>query len=206
MISFFWFGALKAQNAAEVFANEENISHEIWLSGFLQDSSKFSFFNYTRFKVDYNDSKSNQFLSYSTLNYELGKGFGIASGGYITNQGFAPVVALSYFYQDDTWQFNVFPSYVFGNNETIEIFLFAQYRSKLTNKFRLFSQLIINTNFTFDQHNFSEQNLRIGLDYRSFKFGIGADLTQVPTFENEGFHSQKTVLNHNIGLFIRKEF
>lgn len=58
-------------------------------------------------------------------------------------------------------------------------------------------------NFNFRQHNFSEQALRVGLDYKAFQFGIGLDTNQ---FTSEESGTRQTNWNEHIGLFIRKEF
>ena len=197
--------AAMAQNVAEIFVNDKNVSHEIWLSGSLQDSSRVSFFNYTRFRVDYESTSANEFMSYSTVNYEIMKGLGVATGGFILNSGFVPVVALNYFYQNETWLINVFPSVELAENPNKEVFLFLQYRPQLNERLRLFSQLVYNTNFTFERHNFSEQNLRLGLEYRSLQFGVGGDITQVPLEDPEASRVN-TSWNFNFGVFLRKEF
>ena len=194
------------QNVGEIFVNNENVSHEIWLNELFTDSSKVSIFNYTRFKVSYQDNELNEFISYSTLNYSIHKGFGIAGGGYVTAEGFAPVVALSYFYQDNIWLVNIFPTYVFANQEAMEVFLFLQYKPRLSDNLRFFSQLIVNSNFNFKRHNFSEQNLRVGLEYRSFQFGIGSDFTQSNSPITEFEEGVQTNFNQSIGIFLRKEF
>jgi hypothetical protein len=191
----------KAQVVAEVFGGHQNAAHEVWWSKPFAEQSRFSFFSYTRFRTHYQTSAKNEFLSYSTANYEIGKGFGVAAGGFITNFGFSPVVAANYFFQNDTWLVNVFPSVEVKQNANAELFLFLQFRPKLTNKLRLFSQLIVNFNANFQYHNFSEENLRIGLDYKTFQFGLGSDFGQIRNTETNA-----TLHTLNYGLFLRKEF
>ena len=194
------------QNVAEVFANNQNISHEIWLGGSLIDSTKLSFFNYTRFRLDYESNESNEFLSYSTVNYELKNGFGLFGGAYVLNSEFYPVLGMSYFLQTENWLINAFPSLEFGEDPNIELFLFFQFRPKISEKLRFFSQLIVNSNFDFERHNFSEQNLRVGLDYKSFQFGIGLDAAQMEVQSSVTPNGTTTDLTINFGVFLRKEF
>jgi hypothetical protein len=193
----------QAQTVGEVFVNQANTAHEIWWNKSLREQSKWSFFNYSRFRVNYQSSRKNEFLSYSTLNYEIGKGFGIAGGGFVTNFGFSPVIAANYFYQNSTWFVNIFPSVELKKQPNLELFVFLQYRPRLNEKWRIFSQLILNSNFTFQKHNFSEQNLRLGLDYQSYQFGLGSDLSQLPHQTSE---NSQVLFNFNYGLFLRKEF
>jgi hypothetical protein len=193
------FQDAKAQIVTEVFGTSQYAANEIWANGLFEDGSKFSFFNYTRFRINYSNQVNNQVLSYSTINYEIGKGFGLATGGFVFNNKFVPVLAANYFYQNDTWLINIFPSVELNKNANIEMFLFVQYRQKLTDKLRLFTQLIANSNFNFKKHNFSEQSLRVGLDYKKFQFGLGSDLSVIPM-------PGKADFQQNLGLFIRKEF
>ncbi|BFP39470.1 hypothetical protein FGF1_03150 [Flavobacteriaceae bacterium GF1] len=197
---------VKGQNIAEVFANNQNVSHEIWLGGALTDSTQLGFFNYTRFRLDYESSEANEFLSYSTINYELMNGFGLFGGAYVLDNEFYPVVGMSYFVQTENWLVNAFPSLEFRDDPNVELFLFFQFHPKISKELRLFSQLIINSNFDFDQHNFSEQNLRVGLDYRSFQFGIGLDSSQVEVQNGAVPNTTTTDFNINLGVFLRKEF
>ncbi|MEM9982270.1 MAG: hypothetical protein AAF734_07225 [Bacteroidota bacterium] len=206
LISLVWMTQTSAQKVGELFINNKNVAHEVWLWETFEPFSKLSFFNYTRLRVSYQESSLNEFLSYSTLNYQLGKGWGIATGGFMTATGFSPVVAVSYFYENDIWSVNALPSVEFFDDTNIELFLFLQFRPKLSERFRLFSQLIMSSNFDFRQHHFSEQNLRFGLEYRSFQFGVGAEFTQVPSDPlQEGF-GQHLNVNRNFGVFLRKTF
>lgn len=90
--------SIKAQIVTEVFGTSRYAANEIWANGFFAEGSKFSFFNYTRFRVNYSSQANNQVLSYSTINYEIGKGFGLATGGFIFNNKFVPVLAANYFF------------------------------------------------------------------------------------------------------------
>ena len=197
---------VQGQNLAEVFANDENISHEIWLDESLGESTRFSFFNFTRFRVDYTSDSQNEILSYSTVSYRFGRGLSLAGGGFITNQGFTPVVAASYFFQNDVWMVNLFPSVEIVEDPNMEVFFTFQFRPRINNKLRFFSRLMLNSNFDFQQHNFSEQNLRVGLDYKSFQFGLGGDFTQIPVFDSTDSNVVNTDFNMNFGVFLRKEF
>lgn len=87
VLSLSWVLRVSGQNVGEVFINGKNVSHEICLNGLMQDSSKFSFFNYTRFSVSNKDNRLNEFLSNSTISYDLGRVFGLVGGGHAINIG-----------------------------------------------------------------------------------------------------------------------
>ncbi|MEM9981278.1 MAG: hypothetical protein AAF734_02205, partial [Bacteroidota bacterium] len=132
---------------------------------------------------------------------------GIASGGYMTNDGFVPIAAISlqYFNKKGDLYLNVFPTIELTRETNYEIFGLVVYSPRLSKKLKLFTQATFSTNFNFQQHNFSFQQIRLGLDYNDFQFGIGAD-TQIPTFTDPITNDLITEVNPNIGLFLRKTF
>ena len=128
----------------------------------------------------------------------------MAAGGYITDDGFSPVVGESYFYQNEKWLVNTFSSAELISSPNIELFFF--FRPRISNQVKLFLQLIINSNFDFQQHNFSQQNLRVGLDYKSIQFGLGGDFYQEQVSGSVAPETSNTKFNLNIGVFYGKNF
>lgn len=198
-ILFFMGHQADAQVVAELSANNRYTAHEIWLERFFSTDSKFSFFNYTRFRVKYQADQGSEVLSYSTLNYEIGKGFGIATGGFVFGQDFLPVFAANYTFHNDTWLVNIFPSIELRKRPNLEQFMIVQFRPKISLESRLFSQVLATSNFNLQRHNFSEVSIRLGVDYRSFQWGLGSDLSISP-------QAGTSNVQKNLGVFIRKEF
>ncbi|RIW13369.1 hypothetical protein D0X99_16475 [Algoriphagus lacus] len=192
-----------AQVVGEFFATENYMNHEVWWSKPFADSSRFSFFSFNRFRINFENSANSQFLNYSTVNYTLGKNLGISGGGFLTQYGFAPLIALNYFYLSEKCLIGLFPGIQVQDSPNADLFAFIQFRPKVNDKIGVFIQLIASSNFNFKRHNVSEQSLRIGLDYRSFQFGYGLDLGQY-TY-SEGVNTSTEWIDAH-GLFIRKEF
>jgi hypothetical protein len=194
---------VNAQIVGEIFTTRKYTSQDIWWSKSLNDSTRFSFFSYNRLRIDHQNQNNNELLNYSTFNYDLGKGLGISAGQLLTNQGFSPIIALNYFYANETWLVNLFPGIEIKNNANADIFTFIQFKPKLTDKVRLFTQFIGNITFNIRQHKFSEQSLRVGLSVNTFQFGVGLDTRQVTVKELNEKHYKS---NESFGLFLRKEF
>jgi hypothetical protein len=192
----------RAQIIAEVFGAKDQSIIESWWNQPLGDSSKFSFFNYTRWSVAYATPRQTQFMNYATLNYDLGRGWSLAGGGFAGNEGFLPVLGFNYFFVNDTWLVNAFPGVVIKSKPDVELFFFAQFRPKLGKKTKLFSQVVANSNFNFRKHNFSEQAIRVGMDTRGFQWGLGVNTVQMPGFSAK----DKMTLQVSPGFFIRREF
>ncbi|MBX2956046.1 MAG: hypothetical protein KF846_07805 [Cyclobacteriaceae bacterium] len=194
---------VKSQTATELFISPDYSGQEILFGGSAGDSSKVSFFSYTRFIVNYQRERPNEFLNYSAVNYDILKGLGLAVGGFAAVQGFSSFASITYFYQNDRWAINVFKSAELRPKPNIELFALVQHRQRISKNWSLFTQLILTSNFNFRHHNFSEQTFRVGLDNHRFQFGVRTDLRQITSARK---NETNTVFNHVVGLFLRKEF
>lgn len=194
---------MHAQIVGEIFSTGEFTTKEFWFAQAFTEKSQMSFFSFNRFRIDYQDSQLNEFLNYSAISYDLGKGFGISSGGFTTNQGFSPIVAINYLFMNKNWMVNFFPALEIRKSPNADIFVFIQFRPRINENLRLFSQIIAINNFRLSRHNFTDQNLRIGLETRGFQFGLGLEMRQVTNDQNPGL---ETDFSNNLGLFLRKEF
>lgn len=191
----------------EIFGGHQKAQHEILVSKPIDSLGIVSFFNLTYFTVDYSDRKIIDPFIYSVATFNFNQNVGIASGGYMTHQGFVPVAAISlqYFNKKGDLYFNVFPTIELTSNPNYELFGLVVYNPALSKKLKFFSQLTFSTNFNLEQHHFSFQQIRLGLDYRGGQFGIGCD-TQIPTLRNPINNALETTFRPNAGLFIRKTF
>jgi hypothetical protein len=208
LIIFFACKTLPAQIIyGEAFGGHKKAQHEILISKPIDSLGIVSFFNLTYFTVDYSDRRKIDPFIYTVATLNFNQFIGIASGGYMTNQGFTPIAALSfqYFNEKGDLYLNVFPTIELTQNPNYEMFGLLVYNPLLTKKLKLFSQLTFSSNFNFEQHNFSFQQIRLGLDYKGFQYGLGCD-TQIPTFTNPQNNKLETNFYPNAGLFVRKTF
>lgn len=191
-------GQLLAQVPTELFIGHRKAQYELFWSRPIDSAGRFTFFNYNRLAIDYRNRGAYEFVLYSVGQYNLNKTVGVAVGGYAYNGGVIPVAAVSLTWQGKDWFVNLFPTFELRPNPNYELFGFANYTPHLTDKTRLFGQLIVNTNFNFQQHNLSVQQLRLGLSRGGFQFGTGLDLNAISLPEQTQFST-------NAGLFVRKE-
>ena len=121
----------------------------------------------------------------------------------MTNEGFVPIAAISlqYFNEEGDLYLTVFPTIELTARPNFEMFGLLVYSPAISEKVKFFSQLTFSTNFHFKQHNFSFQQIRLGLDFRGGQFGIGCD-AQIPTFRNPVSNEVETTFNPNAGLFL----
>ena len=191
----------------EIFGGHEKVQHEILVSKPIDSLGIVNFFNLTYFTVNYRDREIVEPFIYSVITFNFNPYVGIATGGYTTNQNFVPIAAISlqYFNRKGDLYINVFPTVELTQSLNYEVFGLLVYNPVITEKLKFFSQLTFSSNFNFEQHNFSFQQIRLGLDYLGFQFGMGCDI-QIPSFVNPMNNELQTEFTPNVGLFLRKTF
>lgn len=186
----------------EVFAGHRAVAHQVYMTKYLDSTSKIGYFGYMRYEAPYADRQKSSFTGQSLFFYDIAKGVSLAGGGYITNEGFMPQIAIAYSRNISDLSFTVFASFEPVKSPNSEIFVLLSYTPALnkSGSWRLFTQLIGSYNFKYDAHlgyNFANEYLRLGLSRKGWQFGLGADLVQV-----KGTGALPT----NGGVFLRRLF
>lgn len=174
----------------------------------LDSTGKWNIFSQGIFAVNYRDSSYNNISIDNQLTYQLNNWIGISAGGSFDGKKFIPSLGLSLSYINKKGDFFVtaFPTVQFDKPKTLDLFALINYSPQFNNKWGLFSQLIIGSNYgvqkeypeqsrgvlgLFTHHNISNQLLRVGINYKQkFQVGVGADFAQFgmsePKFDNYG--------------------
>ena len=196
--------SLFAQIPVEVFAGHEQLQHEFFFFKDIDNKAKWNLFSIGRFAVDYEDETLNSSFISSQLTFNINSSWGISGGGIYSEGDFAPILAISYVYTNKSGNLfvNLFPTWIIRSKAEFEMFGLVFFTPRINDKFNVFSQLIFGTtiNNRFDEHVFSYQQVRLGLDrINKFQFGFAIDQNMAGTGELPGSYG------NNIGLFIRKE-
>jgi hypothetical protein len=186
----------------EVFAGHRAFAHQMYMTKYLNSTSRFGYFGYLRYEAPYADRKKSSFTGQSLFFYDVAKGVSVGGGGYVMNDGFMPQIAIAYSRNVGDLSFTVFGAFEPVKSPNSEIFILASYSPPLnrSGSWRLFAQMIGSYNFSYKRnlrYNFANQYLRLGLSRQGWQFGLGADLVQV-----NGVGS----LPANNGLFLRRAF
>ena len=85
------------------------------------------------------------------------------------------------------------------DNPSVDLHPIISYSYRLNGRLNAFTQLEVLSNLSLQKgnHNFTSERARLGLEYKGFKFGVGADLKQT---------GDKFKPSHNYGVFISKNF
>jgi hypothetical protein len=164
----------------------------------LPESKRFSFFSVTNFESDYSqNSNSLDFINNSQISFEIYKGFGISSGGNINKvTGLSPTLGLQYVFANPKWLFVVTPNLIFTKGNTTSFLSILEYKPKLTDQLKVYSRVqgLYNHNIKSSAHERSYLQLRIGLEYKKYQFGLASNLD---------YFGPSRSFKENYGVFIR---
>jgi hypothetical protein len=164
----------------------------------LPESKRFSFFSVTNFESDYSqNSNSLDFINNSQISFEIYKGFGISSGGNINKvTGLSPTLGLQYVFANPKWLFVVTPNLIFTTRNTASLLSILEYKPKLTDQLKVYSRVqgLYNHNIKSSAHERSYLQLRIGIEYKKYQFGLASNLD---------YFGPNRSFKENYGVFIR---
>lgn len=198
--------AAMSQNAAESLAGTKNSSHEFWIDRKIGDTtSRLFFYNYTRYRVNYETSDLNEVMSFNSIYYNVYGGWSISLGATFEPSYFTPNLGINYYYENasKSFAFNGFLSRDIADQSiaTNNLFFFVQYRPKIAGNWYMYSQILHDGIYSFDKHLYSDQLCRLGLDYKRFiQFGLSYDLAY---YQDAALDWQTYT---NPGLFVRVQF
>lgn len=202
LVTFLTLGILQsnAQMPVQVFGGDKSIEYQfMWLKA-LDQKQKVSLFNFSYFNVDYKSKSNNSYEIYQVATYNITKNIGISGGGRFFNNEFTPLLAVSYQAALKDFYISAFPSVQYSLSEkelNYSLFCIAVYNPSFNKTWGMYNQVFFEPLFNKNQHIFSYQQLRMGLDYKKkFQFGLGANLTQV---------GKKLDFRGNYGLFVRTD-
>ena len=158
---------------------------------------RFTLFSRTRARIVY-DNDQVDFFSGAYLNYTSPSGFGGSVVGRITQAGSDVDLGAHFFKQSSTLSFFGLASASITNVGVYSWFSILRYRPALSEQWKLYISLELFSALNKGTHLASTQRIRLGLEIKSYQFGLATNLTQIG--------DEFSGINENIGLFLRKEF
>jgi hypothetical protein len=199
---------LPAQIPVEIFAGQDRTTVDIMFFKFFKDkaghATPWLFFNRNRASVDYRMTEiaflpQFGFTEAVSYNHKALKGFAPVLVGQVLSWGVYPKAGIQYAHI--TRDITVFTWLVTETlrDPALDYFLLFRYTPHITEKTSLFFQAeSVNAFPTAEGVMSFTQRVRLGLQIRTYQFGLGVDFTQTGkgTFTN----------TFNAGGFIRHEF
>ncbi|KXH85753.1 hypothetical protein [Chryseobacterium kwangjuense] len=138
---------------------------------------------------------------YQSLNYYVGNNWGISGGVHISDEEVMPSLGFAYIKETGAFGINIFPAitYSFDTGASgLGLYSLLEYTPKLNEKLNFYSMVMVESDFSFQEHQASSEVIRLGVENsKKMQFGIGGNMYQTGnTFETE----------FNFGLFIGKKF
>lgn len=166
-----------------------------WLKTF-NSAEKWSLFSRSRAMVDYRE-KTDLFTG-AYLNYTTKSGFGGTVLGRISTIGAGGDAGVHYFKANDSFLIYALASIGLQSELAYSWFSILRYTPAINNKWRLYSNLELFSNFNIDGHLASVQRIRLGLDQKGYQFGLALNLS--------GLGYDYSIRDSNPGIFLRKQF
>lgn len=186
--------------SVETFAGNRYLNFQMIVAKPFAPGSRFSFFNVTNFNGSYqNEMRKNEFLTQALINYRVVGGLSLAGGAtlnYMT--GFRPTVGLQYTIANREWLLVLLPRVDLRDDNNLEGFALLEYKPRLSETLGLYSRVqgLYNHNTRQEFHDRSYLYARLGLTYRQYAFGVGANFDQYGPFR---------VATSSFGAFVRAE-
>ncbi|MCS4303379.1 hypothetical protein [Chryseobacterium sp. BIGb0232] len=198
LLTLFFSFYSKAQISVQAYAgNKETEVLGIYDKDF---GSKWNYFASGTIGYDYNLKKVNPEL-YQNINYGIGRNLGVSAGVHISDKDIMPSVGLAYGKGNDVFGISVFPAFTYSTDARefgFGLYSLLEYTPKINDHLNFYSMLILESDFSFKEHQSSNQIIRLGLENRkNMQFGIGSNVSQTgSSFETD----------INFGIFIGKKF
>jgi hypothetical protein len=192
-----------APTQIELFTGNNGLAFQLLVSKQFSPQSKFGFFNVTNFTGDYKTNQTSDFLSQSLVTAEVFSGISLAAGlsamgASNTPSTVQPTVALQYLLTSRDVVIVVLPQFDITQLYNIEMFAVLEYKPMLSKNWGIYIrvQWLCNYNAKLGCNELSEINLRLGLSYKNFQFGIGSI---------HDFYGSDEYNVNNYGLFIKTD-
>lgn len=182
----------------EIVIGNNRIGLQTIINKNLPESKRFSFFSVTNFESDYSkNANSLDFINNSHISLEIYNGFGVTAGANINKiTGLSATFGLQYVFANPKWLFVITPNLILTTGKTASVLSLLEYKPKLTKQMKLYSRIqgLYNHNIKLSVHERSYLQLRIGLEYHKYQFGLASNFDYFGPLQS---------FKNNHGIFIR---
>lgn len=164
--------------SVEAMPGSRGISFQMTLDKKLRSVPQIGFFSVTDFNSDWGNDQLSDLMIIGKATVDLYKGLKFGAGFQSTPGGIRPSAALIYTYADPDWLIIAMPRADLSANANLEGLGIVEYKPALSDKWRLYTRL----QGTYvhaaaaDLHTRSYIRSRVGLTYKEFTFGVGANV------------------------------
>ncbi len=198
VIPLLFFFSAKSQSI-EIMPGNNFVFTDLQFFKPLDKKFRTTIFSRTRARLTYDDDENGvNFFSGAYLNYTTKTGFGGTLIGRMNNFGSDMDLGIHYYRKIKSFSIYALPSISLSQKNTYSWFSIVKYRPTLNDQWKMYTSVELFSVFNKSDHVISTQRVRIGLEYRSYQFGLAMNISE--------FGDDLIVTNDNYGVFIRKEF
>lgn len=163
----------------ELLFSNRGIAFQMIIDKKFKSIPKLGVFSVTSLVGEWDDDKINDYMTQSSLTYEIVKGLKLAGGFHVTPvKGMRPIAGLIYTKANPNWLFVVNFRIDFSKDTNVEGMFLVEYKPKINDKWRFYSraQALYEYSTVIDMQTRSYVMTRAGLSYKEITFGIGTNV------------------------------
>ena len=173
----------------ELLFSNRGMAFQMIIDKEFESIPKLGFFNVTYFLGEWEDDKINDYMTQSSLTYEIVKGLKLTGGFHITPvKGMRPIAGLMYTKANRTWLFVANSRIDLSKDTNVEGLILVEYKPQIYRDWYFYSRLqgLYEYSTIINKQTRSYLMARAGLSYKEFSFGLGTNIDYYgPTKINE---------------------
>ncbi|GAB5466628.1 MAG: hypothetical protein Kapaf2KO_20640 [Candidatus Kapaibacteriales bacterium] len=189
------FSSLVSAQSFEAMFGTKRIFIDAQYLEFFDEENKISLFSRARATAEYDNQNSDLFTG-AYLNYTTKSGFGGTVLGRIASGGSGIDAGVHYFKATRSVMIYALPSININDKLLYSWFSIIRYTPTINKDLKMYTSLELFSAFNEIGHLSSVQRIRLGVDKKSYQFGVAVNL-------NERRYLDTDV---NPGVFLRKQF
>lgn len=175
---------LSAQSEFQVqsFVGQDGFQFNTIFQKEITKNKKLNYFGFSNVFANYSSTDSLDIDLLNLINYNFHKGIVFVTGLSTSKNDIIPQIGMGYTMDKDRFNLNFFPMFNYSLKQKevgFGVYTLMEFTPHIKNKLDLYSMLILDSDFNFNQHIDSKQYVRLGFLYnKKINFGLGADLEQ----------------------------
>lgn len=163
----------------ELLFSNRGVAFQMIIDKKFKSIPKFGFFSVTSLVGEWDIDQINDYMTQSSLTYEIVKGLKLAGGFHVTPvKGMRPIAGLIYNAARPNWLFVANTRIDFSKDTNVEGLVLIEYKPKINERWRFYSrfQALYEYSTVIDMQTRSYIMGRAGLSYNEFSFGLGTNI------------------------------
>lgn len=164
---------------AEIFGTNRGLAFQMIMDKKFQTIPKLGIFSVTSLVGEWNDNKINDYMTQSSLTYEVIKGLRFTGGFHVTPvKAMRPIAGILYTVATPTFLFVATSRIDFSKDTNLEGLVLFEYKPKINDQWNFYSkiQALYEYSTVIDLQTRSYFIARAGLSYKEFSFGLGSNI------------------------------